>query len=1177
MKYLFFILCSVWVNPLHAQTPTFAWAKSFTGSADCHSNAIASDANGNIYTTGDFQGTVDFDPGAGVFNLTSAGNEDIFISKCDASGNFIWAKRIGGTNPDIGNSISIDPNGDVVVTGTYQSTVDFDPGTGIYNYTAPGPDYMFLLKLNNTGNFIWARSFGTGVTQGFAVKTDPNGNIYATGDFEGAVDFDPGVGTFIVSSYISTRDIFVLKLSSAGNLIWVKSMGAGNPEYGRALAFDTSGNVIVSGEFAGIVDFDPGPAIYNMQTSNNALYILKLDQNGNFIWAKCTSGGVTYSFAITVDANNNVYSTGTYQFTVDFDPGTSTNNVTNFSSYYNPYILKLDGAGNFVWVKTFYSSYWPKGSGIAVDPSGDVYTVGEFRGTVDFDPGTGTYNLSSPTNDFDMFIVKLNGAGNFIWARNTGGIASAKAIMVNNLYDIYTTGRFLGTVDFNPEAAVNNLVSGGLGNVFIQKLYQSPCIQPTVPQISSSGNSICNGQSLNLSISSGSLNSAAYWKWYSGSCNGAAVGTGNSITVNPTLSTTYYVRGEGGCVSTSTCASVPVNVYSLPSVTATSATTCEGIPLTLNGSPSGGIFSVPNPYTGPSASFTYTFTDGNGCSNTSSPATITIHANPSLSLSITPDDTVCYQTPVTLTASGATSYVWTGAVQNPLNGVSFTPSASAVYTVQATNAAGCTATTSTTIVVLNEIPQVVSDSICGAGTITVQGVGSGTINWYIQSGGGSITGTGNTFQTFLNTSQTFYAENVFVKNITQLGGTVGPSGITIGSSTLSTSNQYTLFNVLQPCVLQSVIVYPGAAGTVILEQRDATGTQILNTGSMTVTAAQIGTAVTMSLNWNLTPGNGYRVYRNAASVALYRNATGGTYPYTHSAVVITGNSVSPNNYWWAYQWQLLIPQTHYCSSERMPVYAVVHSLPLVTASPVNGCAGSTVVLNGSPAGGQFSIPNPYIGPSTIYSYSYTDSNGCSASATSTISIDTCVQNFTLKCFLEGYYHGMQSMQPVLLNQGFSTDSTLTDLMVVELHQSNAPYTLVKSVPVFLKVNGFIQFSTELPQGTYYLVLKHRNSITTWSAEPLSMNGTPLVYDFTYAATKAYGMNMKEVENGVWAFYSGDINLDENVDLLDLSLLETAIDQFEAGYISTDINGDGNDDLLDYPVVDQNRVEFIAVT
>ena len=130
-----------------AQQPTFEWAKQMGGTSDDYGRSIAIDASGNVYSTGSFQGTTDFDPGAGVFNLTSAGVEDIYIQKLDANGNFIWAKQMGGSGGDFGLSIDIDGSGNVYSTGKFEGTVDFDPGAGVFNFTSAGSSDIYTQKL----------------------------------------------------------------------------------------------------------------------------------------------------------------------------------------------------------------------------------------------------------------------------------------------------------------------------------------------------------------------------------------------------------------------------------------------------------------------------------------------------------------------------------------------------------------------------------------------------------------------------------------------------------------------------------------------------------------------------------------------------------------------------------------------------------------------------------------------------------------------------------------------------------------------------------------------------------------------------------------------------------------------------------------------------------------------
>src|SRR5262249_36288313 len=159
--------------------------------------SIAVDASGNVYTTGYFTGTADFDPDAGVFNLTAAGSFDIFVSKLSASGNFVWAKVMGGGSDDLGQSISVDASGNVCTTGYFTGTADFDPGAGVFNLTAAGYYDIFVSKLDASGNFAWAKAIGgTGGDEGYSIAIDSSGNVYTTGAFGGTVDFDPNAGVF---------------------------------------------------------------------------------------------------------------------------------------------------------------------------------------------------------------------------------------------------------------------------------------------------------------------------------------------------------------------------------------------------------------------------------------------------------------------------------------------------------------------------------------------------------------------------------------------------------------------------------------------------------------------------------------------------------------------------------------------------------------------------------------------------------------------------------------------------------------------------------------------------------------------------------------------------------------------------------------------------------------------
>lgn len=462
------------VQVVNAQN--LAWAKQFKGYSKASGNSIVVDASGNVYTTGFFESTVDFDPGIGVFELSAIGSNDVFVSKLDPSGNFLWAKQF--KTESYTSSIAVDASGNVCITGDFSGTVDFDPAAGTSNtfYLIGGG--MFVCKLDSSGNFLWAKRIASTYPESIAL--DGLGNVYTTGYFFGVVDFDPGAGILELSSAggSSYSDIFISKLDASGNFVWAKQFNGAATQYRRSnsIAVDVVGNVLTTGNFSGSVDFDPSVSTFTL--TDGGAFISKLDASGNFVWAKqfaASSGGASGG-TITSDASGNVYIAGGFKGTVDFDPSTDIFNLTVSipdGSDSDAFISKLDASGNFLWAKQLVGES-VSATSIAVDASGNVYTTGYVIGTVDFDPGSGTFDITSlGTSRSDMFIFKLNALGDFVWAKQLAGNDSeaGSSIAVDASGNIYTTGYFTGTVDFDPGVGALNLSAFGYyGDVFIHKM-----------------------------------------------------------------------------------------------------------------------------------------------------------------------------------------------------------------------------------------------------------------------------------------------------------------------------------------------------------------------------------------------------------------------------------------------------------------------------------------------------------------------------------------------------------------------------------------------------------------------------------------------------------------------------------------------------------------------------------
>ena len=479
MKKLIFLSVGLILAAKSISAQTLKWAKQMGAGAQDQGRSIAVDASGNVYTTGTFNGTVDFDPGPGTFSLTSTGVEDVYISKLDSSGNFVWAGAWGGGSFDLGLSIAIDANGFVYSTGLFQGTADFDPGAGTFNLTANSMD-GFVVKLDAlAGNLVWAKQLATDfLVEPGAIAIDAYGNVITVGHYEGNADFDPGMGTLIFSG----DGAYITKLDSAGNLIWAKQLAHPASQsplsscIAKSLVLDSLGNVYATGNFIDTVDFDPGLGNYNLIGDYYGdAFICKLDAAGNFRWAKPFYGnGNEAGLTIALDASGNVYTSGVLNATADFDPGVGTYNLSSAGiGNFDGYISKLNASGDFIWAKQLGGAV---GCGlfissIVLDADSNVYTLGNFSQTVDFNPGPGTYNLTS-SGSYDVFISKLDNVGNFVSTIQFAGLAfdDGRSLTLDNAGNIIATGNFKATSDFDPQAGVLNLTSNGADDIFIIKL-----------------------------------------------------------------------------------------------------------------------------------------------------------------------------------------------------------------------------------------------------------------------------------------------------------------------------------------------------------------------------------------------------------------------------------------------------------------------------------------------------------------------------------------------------------------------------------------------------------------------------------------------------------------------------------------------------------------------------------
>jgi hypothetical protein len=416
---------------------------------------------------------------------------------------FGWAFSVGGTGQDVGKAITTDGSGNLYVTGWFlSSTVNFDPNhtnPSNPNNTLPNANpgtsnLQFIAKYTSNKTFQWVTNLGTSNEFSGAIAIDGAGNVYAahvdpstnntTNAFKldassgtvrwkvplpGSSASDPGgphtgvavgpSGDVYVTGRNASRQAFVAKLDPSANVLWNQPIGGSSTE-GLAVAVDSGERVYVA--FATVTtppppkkNAPPPPPIYNIQVARlNAA-------SGSTLWGGSMGSYGNSGAGIAVDGAGNVYVAG------------------GGSPYF---VAKLvpsnNGSLTQSWSEQFSGNDWA--SGVAVDVAGNVYTTGSFQGPVDFDPGPGTYILQGAGLD-DIFVSELNANGNFVAAAdivtgvppdNPQSAEYGHGIALDSSGNIYTTGGFRGTADFNPTGTYD-LTSNGAQDVFVSQMTQS--------------------------------------------------------------------------------------------------------------------------------------------------------------------------------------------------------------------------------------------------------------------------------------------------------------------------------------------------------------------------------------------------------------------------------------------------------------------------------------------------------------------------------------------------------------------------------------------------------------------------------------------------------------------------------------------------------------------------------
>ncbi|WP_031529885.1 hypothetical protein, partial [Dyadobacter crusticola] len=423
LKALVFLMLLTASMQLRAQEVAMDWAKAFLPNATAGGAVVpygvGTDANGNVYVSGYFTGTVDFNPGPAVTNLTASVSSAFFV-KLDKEGNFIWAKQVGSTGGTTSYALKVDAAGNIYAGGTFAGTGDFNPNAGVNNLVSNGTlRDGYILKLDTNGNYVWAQRMG-GPNNEYShdIDLDAAGNVYVIGHI-GA-----GTATFGALSITSAggTDAFVTKLSPAGAYQWVRRLGGPGEDATGAVDVDAAGNVYISGGAA-------GNATGMATLAGAGGFMIKLNTNGTTLWSNLSTETTNYR-GIAIDSDGNVYGGG---------GGTAT-------------VVKLNSSGTRVWSRKVGTSSYK----LKVGPDNNIYSGGIYNGT---STTMGSFTLPFNGGAYDMYVAGLNPAGDVLWAKPFGasGVEGPFYLSADVPGEVLTAGFFNETVDFDPGPCVFNL------------------------------------------------------------------------------------------------------------------------------------------------------------------------------------------------------------------------------------------------------------------------------------------------------------------------------------------------------------------------------------------------------------------------------------------------------------------------------------------------------------------------------------------------------------------------------------------------------------------------------------------------------------------------------------------------------------------------------------------------
>ncbi len=382
------------------------------------------------------------------------------IMSCNAGAqNFLM--RFGGPAADEAMGLARDSDNYTYLAGYYSATM---PVGGLPTLETAGLSDVYVLKVAPDGLPVWAFSGGgNGPDRAHGLALAPDGSVYVTGFFSGTASF----GEFSASAAPGSQDVFLLKLSPDGDVEWLKTYGGDFANLGNDITVDNSGNILVTGQFRGQINFE-GTVFNSLVSPDDGdstvdIFVLKVNPEGDLLWVKHGQAtGDSRGLGIDTDASNNVYVCGQYSDTLTFDTATP-NDILSAG-----FVAKFNENGAEQWVRTITSSQ-TTAYDIAVHSSGDVFVCGNGLGVFGF-LGDGMSQTFPTDYTHNTFLCKMNSNGNLQWLTHEGSEnpVSGRVVGVDELGGAYVGGTFRCRMEeYSEEFGTGIFFSAGYDDVFI--------------------------------------------------------------------------------------------------------------------------------------------------------------------------------------------------------------------------------------------------------------------------------------------------------------------------------------------------------------------------------------------------------------------------------------------------------------------------------------------------------------------------------------------------------------------------------------------------------------------------------------------------------------------------------------------------------------------------------------